>query len=196
MNILCINLTAILILLVPYLILVLIEYFFRTSKIISNPVSISKPVIKAVKENEVFTKPQPVTDLKNIKNSRTTLISAERIPETHETFPKTIVIGLGSGRCGTLAFSRLLNFQPSSDVSHEFHTCKGLEWTYEKSEVFPELAARFSRNRIRQYISRSAGKRKLLIGDIALWNLPYAEAFLNADPRVKLVVHVWFNYNL
>ena len=191
MNILCINLTAILILLVPYLILVLIEYFFKASKIISY----SKPVIKVVKEKytEDSFENKPSPNLKTLPlNSQltTSSIAQQEFSENkNNIFPQTIIIGIGSGRCGTLAFSRLLNFQPSSEVSHEFHTCKGLEWTYEKSEVFPELAVRFSRNRIKQYISRSLGKRKLLIGDIALWNLPYAEAFLNVDPRVKIVVH-------
>ena len=102
---------------------------------------------------------------------------------------QTIIIGIGSGRCGTLAFSRLLNYQPRSEVSHEYRACKGLEWTYENSPVFPELAIRFAKTRINQYIARSMGKRKLLIGDIALWNLPYAEAFLQ-NPAVKIVVRI------
>ena len=109
---------------------------------------------------------------------------------SHGTFSRekqTIVIGIGTGRCGTLAFSKLLNFQQRSEVSHEIGSCKGLEWTYEKSEVFPELSKRFARSRINQYVTHSTGRRQLLIGDIALWNLPYAEAFLE-DERVKIVV--------
>ena len=36
---------------------------------------------------------------------------------------KTVVLGIGSGRCGTLAFSKLLDQQLFSDISHEYNHC-------------------------------------------------------------------------
>ena len=41
---------------------------------------------------------------------------------------KTVVIGIGSGRCGTLSLANLLNKQPHTRVTHEVRECRGLEW--------------------------------------------------------------------
>ena len=92
-----------------------------------------------------------------------------------DEIPKqTVVIGVGTGRCGTLEFSQLLNSQASSAVTHEWFACSGLEWdtpSYFKTKV-----------RYDKYLSRAGD----LVGDIALWNLPYVEQYLKFK-NVKIV---------
>ena len=87
---------------------------------------------------------------------------------------KTIVIGLGSGRCGTLAFSNLLNQQANTDISHEWNKCLGLDWERASKEK--------TKIRLRHLTNRNAK----FVGDVALWYLPYVE-FLVQNHDVKII---------
>ena len=87
---------------------------------------------------------------------------------------KTVIIGIGTGRSGTLSVAKFLDQQTDSAVTHEWNTCKGL-WWYEAS--FVKAKARYD-----SYIAR----RGTFVGDVALWNLPYVEYFLEF-PNVKVV---------
>jgi hypothetical protein len=40
----------------------------------------------------------------------------------------TILIGIGTGRCGTMAFSKLVDAQPHASVTHEAEYCKDYHW--------------------------------------------------------------------
>lgn len=85
-----------------------------------------------------------------------------------------IVIGLGSGRCGTHSLAYLLNVQQDAEVTHErfeFNLC----WTGadEQVEEFLEFCHR--------------GTEQQLVGDVASSYLPYVEMILTRDPSVKFI---------
>ncbi len=87
---------------------------------------------------------------------------------------KTVIIGIGTGRSGTLSVAKFFDQQRDSAVTHEWQQCKGL-WWYEAS--FSNAKARYE-----SYIQRKG----TFVGDVALWNLPYVEYFLEF-PNVKVV---------
>lgn len=93
---------------------------------------------------------------------------------------KTIVLGIGTGRSGTMALSRLLDSQANTRVSHEWRKCYLLEWSIPKDN--PNLAQLAADLRIHTYAARNAD----YIGDIALWYLPYVEMFLKHS-NVKII---------
>eukprot|EP00054_Salpingoeca_dolichothecata_P009951 m.56041 g.56041 ORF g.56041 m.56041 type:complete len:328 (-) comp18701_c0_seq1:10-993(-) len=109
---------------------------------------------------------------------------------------KTIVIGLGTGRCGTHSLAQLLNDQPSTYVRHEMlGPCKNLPHPSIDYPVPPhDLVgrARWFLDHLLMEVKEKATEGELtlpsVVGDIAGYHLPYAEAYLRMDPRVKIVV--------
>ena len=92
----------------------------------------------------------------------------------HQGQEKTVVIGIGSGRSGTLSFAAFFNQQTDSAITHEWNKCNGMHWN---EATFANAKARYD-----SYMAR----RGAFVGDVALWNLPYVEYFLRF-PNVKVV---------
>jgi len=82
---------------------------------------------------------------------------------------KRLVIGLGTGRCGTKTLAALLNMQAGAHVTHELFA-HNLTW---------EIAAGFVLAMEREF--RDNDFR--LFGDVALNWLPYAMLFVNRELR-------------
>ena len=92
--------------------------------------------------------------------------AARRVP--------TIVIGLGTGRCGTMSLARLLDLQDRADVTHE--RCENrIAWKGSTRRVVATLRG----------LAKHA--RAELVGDVASYYLPYVERILAKFPRAKFV---------
>ena len=89
-----------------------------------------------------------------------------------------VIIGIGTGRCGTLALSVLLNSQPTAKVTHEFNRCKNFHWNDSPDQENAENRYKIYKSWLNDKIST--------VGDVALWSLPYVETFLKHDD-VKIV---------
>ena len=86
-----------------------------------------------------------------------------------------IILGIGSGRCGTLSLAHMLNRQPGVQVSHEERP--RLPWKRLPGErVIRERFARMRRH----------GNRRIL-GDVALFYLPYVEDAIVIEPSIRIV---------
>ena len=96
-----------------------------------------------------------------------------------ENVKAQIIIGIGTGRCGTLATSVLLDAQPTVFMPHEFDRCKNFEWNLAQTDQGLKLAE----DRYHLYKSwiNDSNPEVKTSGDIALWSLPYAEYFLKHD---------------
>ena len=88
---------------------------------------------------------------------------------------QSIVLGIGTGRCGSFSLTRVLNQQPEMVCSHEEPPL--LPWKHiDGQQVIRE---RFSRFRLH-------GKARLL-GDCASFYLPYVEDAIAAEPDIRIV---------
>lgn len=81
-----------------------------------------------------------------------------------------IVLGCGTGRCGTKSLASFLNKQPNSEVHHEFG--KKLRWDKEDWQFFWDRLNVWYRDI--EYLSRSI-EDEYRLGDVAPWYLPYIE---------------------
>src|SRR5689334_17661165 len=88
---------------------------------------------------------------------------------------RTIVLGMGTGRCGTHTLAELLNRQPDARVTHEqpplltWRPCPG-------------------RSAIRERLERIKRTRpQRLVGDVALFYLPYVEEALALEPNLRVI---------
>ena len=88
--------------------------------------------------------------------------------------PPRIVLGLGTGRCGTLSLARLLDRQPGCRATHEEPPL--LAWDAEDPGKW--VRARFGRMR------RRGGA---VVADVASFYLPYVEAALDQEPTLRVV---------
>lgn len=87
---------------------------------------------------------------------------------------RRIILGMGTGRCGTRSLATLLNRQPAAKVTHEEYPL--LTWR----SPFPEkLVARLQR----MLTSRKAK----IVGDVASFYLPYTELAIAFDPEIRIV---------
>jgi len=107
-----------------------------------------------------------------------------------------LVIGIGTGRCGTVSLAQLLNAQPDARVTHESEPW--LPWRKEHAsaserafmkrtwgifdpvDVYAQKVQRFA-ERLDEYS---------LVGDVAFFWLPYVDALRVDFPDVK-VVGLW-----
>ncbi len=88
---------------------------------------------------------------------------------------QSIILGIGSGRCGTLSLAEVLNRQPGTFVTHE--EPPRLPWRREPGDrVIRERFARFRRTR--------QGDR---LGDVASFYLPYVEDAIALEPSIRVV---------
>jgi len=109
---------------------------------------------------------------------------------------RKLIIGLGTGRCGTVSLSSFLNDQPNTNVVHEGHV-KGdkFDRVIHEGDIEKEKGGRHlfrwdgSPEAVFQYLEslrqHSSAKR---FGDVAYYFLPYAEAILERWPMSKFVV--------
>ena len=86
---------------------------------------------------------------------------------------KQLIIGLGSGRCGTVSLYRLLNLQRDSYIKHESKPM--LTWIYDKEKIDDKL-------------EKILGKNKRYVGDVASYYLPYVEDILNKNQFTKFII--------
>ena len=120
----------------------------------------------------------------------------ERLSNNHT--PKTnitIILGIGTGRSGTLAFSKLLNQQAHTKITHENGRCNNLEWS--DAGNF-NLAAELANKRIEKIINSNMNsfQKNLFIGDIALWYLPYVEKMLSIVDNYSTKENTSLHYNI
>tara|TARA_Y100000004_G_scaffold122102_1_gene137296 strand:+ start:66 stop:665 length:600 start_codon:yes stop_codon:yes gene_type:complete len=97
-----------------------------------------------------------------------------------------VIIGLGTGRCGTVSLSKLIDKQEGARCSHE-----GVRLPWVVSE------GRFNKayNKIVQgygdFIEEQKStvfKRLSFVGDVSFYNLPYYNLFLERDPETKFII--------
>ena len=104
-----------------------------------------------------------------------------------------LVIGLGTGRCGTVTLAHLLRAQDgcSATFTHEQHPL--LPWTQPSGRA----ALRAVDGRVRLLLQRhlradfdsgGAASHATLVGDVASFYLPYVELILGVEPAAKFVV--------
>ncbi len=86
-----------------------------------------------------------------------------------------IVLGIGTGRCGTNALAHFLNQQPEFDVTHEQWPL--LPWT-----------SRFAADLIRERFARIRRQRTArVIGDVASFYLPYLDEALKLERDLRVI---------
>lgn len=83
-----------------------------------------------------------------------------------------IVIGLGTGRCGTVSLANLLNSQPDARVTHEVPPL--LPWDVNLAQMDARLTAYRSSNH-------------QFAGDVAFYYLPYVRHIAAYDRSVRFV---------
>jgi len=93
-----------------------------------------------------------------------------------ETSGRTIVIGLGTGRCGTLSLARTLSAQAEASVTHEERPL--LPWDAEDR-------GRIVASRIEGMLARPDADR--LTGDVAFYYLNYVEEIIGQFSDVRFV---------
>src|SRR5436190_139669 len=86
---------------------------------------------------------------------------------------RRIILGMGTGRCGTRTLATLLNRQPDSQVTHEEYPL--LIWRSPRRE---NLVARLQR------LLKS--RQTSVVGDVASFYLPYAAAAIDFDPGIRI----------
>lgn len=86
-----------------------------------------------------------------------------------------VVIGLGSGRCGTASLARLLNLQPNASVTHE--ACP-LPW---------EFCRDIWDWNMRKLNSGKPPWDKEVVGDVGYYWVNYVERLLNLLPETKFI---------
>ena len=88
---------------------------------------------------------------------------------------QSIVLGIGTGRCGLRSLAKILNQQPETQSSYEEPPL--LPWkTVDGDRVVRERFARFRQN----------GRGRILC-NVASFYLPYLEAALAAEPDIRVV---------
>ena len=85
-----------------------------------------------------------------------------------------LVIGLGTGRCGTQSLAHLLNQQNAAKVDHE--------------RVDHLIRWHGSEQAVHTFLDEAVAQTEFqLIGDVAFYYLPYVEAILARQPNVKFI---------
>jgi len=88
---------------------------------------------------------------------------------------QSIILGMGSGRCGTQSLAQVLNQQPGVQVSHE------------EPPLLPrrrEPGERVIRERFARWRRMRNGR---VLGDVASFYLPYVEDAIAVEPSVRVV---------
>jgi hypothetical protein len=88
---------------------------------------------------------------------------------------QSIVLGIGTGRCGLRSLAKLLNQQPETQSSYEEPPL--LPWK-------PSDAERVIRERFARF--RARGREQILC-DVASFYLPYLDAAIAAEPSIRII---------
>lgn len=88
-----------------------------------------------------------------------------------------VIIGLGTGRCGTVSLSQLLSKQTSCRVTHENQAKQLLPWIVNQQQF----------NKYCKSILSQSNEYDV-IGDVSFYNLPYVNLYLERFPGVKFIV--------
>lgn len=83
-----------------------------------------------------------------------------------------LLIGLGTGRCGTVSLSKLLSMQKDCKVTHEKHM---MPWSVNEN-LFEQT-----------YKSITSGEESF-IGDVAFYHLPYVDLILKKNKETKFII--------
>ena len=83
-----------------------------------------------------------------------------------------IIIGLGTGRCGTVSLSHLLNSQKSSQFTHEAN---------------PRLPWEQNMNLFDKFMTGLEETDKDFVGDVSFYHLPYVEQMIMRNSEIKFV---------
>lgn len=87
---------------------------------------------------------------------------------------KGILIGLGTGRCGTTSLAHLLNAVRGCHVSHEHNDIRSImSWDFKEEAAKKAL----------EILARRGG----VAGDVAFYYLPYARWIAQASPEARFV---------
>ena len=86
--------------------------------------------------------------------------------------PKRLIIGLGSGRCGTVSLSVLLNQSPEANITHEARPLT--PWNVDTGHITDKLG---------QMMTRSSA----IVGDVAYSYLPYVDQLATRVPEALFV---------
>ncbi len=87
---------------------------------------------------------------------------------------RRIILGMGSGRCGTRSLASLLDLQLGAKVTHEEHPL--LMWRSASKGKIERRLERMLRSR-----------EEAVVGDVASFYLPYVEAAIEFDPAIRIV---------
>ncbi len=82
-----------------------------------------------------------------------------------------IIIGLGTGRCGTVSLAALLTLQQYTHATHELML----------------LPHRFNERKFEAYMRKLSNRQVRISADVALWNLPYVTSILAEYPSTKFI---------
>lgn len=82
-----------------------------------------------------------------------------------------LIIGLGTGRCGTVSLKHLLDMQEDTGATHE-------------TMLLPH---KFNERKFQRYMSRLWRRKTRIVADVALWTLPYVTAILGEYPSTKFI---------
>ena len=85
-----------------------------------------------------------------------------------------LILGMGTGRCGTRSLAELLNQQPETEVTHEQPPL--FPWIPRSDQSIVARLERFER--------RNSGG---FTGDVASFYLPYVDQIVSARPDVRIV---------
>lgn len=88
---------------------------------------------------------------------------------------KKLIIGLGTGRCGTMSLANLLNFQIDAHISHEMGGKPMLPW----KKKIPDFD---------HFMRVILGRKETYVGDIAFYLLPYWKELLKLNIETYFVV--------
>ena len=88
-----------------------------------------------------------------------------------DTRDKRLIIGLGTGRCGTSSLRALLRCQPDTNATHE-------------TMLLPH---KFNERKFKQYMQKLHRRSEEIVADVALWNLSYVTAILAEYHNTKFI---------
>ena len=86
---------------------------------------------------------------------------------------RNIIFGLGTGRCGTVSLSRILNWQEESNFTHEMPSNK-IPWKKDEEKFG-------------HYLSIIKSRRHRFVGDVASYYLPYCESIFENKGKVIIL---------
>src|SRR5262245_3459710 len=86
---------------------------------------------------------------------------------------KRLILGIGTGRCGTRSLALLLNRQPGAKITHEDYPL--LPWRDPRPSA------------IAQRLKKLARRKTPITGDVASFYLPYVEHAVAIAPDIRIV---------